>query len=1251
MRRGPRAAGARVDVTVDGSGINKGLVDAFDDSTKDVEKSGEEHGDKYSVKFSDRFRKKLDKMQGEVSKRLEKQLMETGESAGDKAGDRMGRTMIRRLTTRFRTSGGQVGDALGKSILEAVQDVEVSVGTMLDGLENRVNSVSGNARRGGSRLFPPRSPDDQLWLVAHQMDKKIDADRLKAQEKLAQAYIDMLETAHRLNKKFDADRAASQEKTARAQVKMLETAHRMNQKFDADRVKEQEKAIRDQEKADRDRVKMLETAHRLNAKFDADRLKVIANENRLRQKALRDFGNATARMFGKGSRNNALNLLGSTIGGILNVSNRLVKSMSSLGGGGGGAPGLDGIGKAFSGIAASAPAAAAGVLAVVAAMSIMVSVGSALLALLTALTSTLVSGVTAALVVTGGAIAAVAAAAGLLTAAFMSMDDAQKKLLKDSFRPLRAEMVGLGQLMIKDMVPAFGIWSKNLQEALLLAEPVARVMGGAFAEAGKILTSSLSGPGFQRFAQALTVYLPGIVTKLSGALGGFLNGLMGTFAALMPFVDRFAGYLERVANRWSTWANSAQGQNAIVDFTTRAVTSLLSLWNFVREFTGFLVDVLFSPAAQNTGNSMFDSLANSFEGFRRKISDGSLERWFNDAIKFGGDLKEAFKGLSAVIGALYSSGVLTGVGTALRFVGEMFNFVADALRPLIKVIGVAAPYSVWLLIGPLKILMEALKFVGQFAQWAFDKAKLFNNLTGNIPLLGPLGSLVDVLNKVENAAGRAISKLARLANVKTGVTGVGSKISPQSPTLNIGAGASQGASQIGTSLPSSSLQDLISSGNTALGNTSSGSGGGGGGAYQNPYAGLANSILANGRKDAVNIKKVLATVNKLVAAGIAEAAKSADAAAVRNNLSNMAKEIRDAGKAAVAKARSAVQSAASELAGASNPKAANAALARLRKAQSQLAKVLAVQKKLNAQASFVAGQKSIRWDAVTKIVDGVRVQNVTLAEYAAARQRVAKLIDKANEELANAIDMRNDYNASVTQATKDFGSILTTQARTLNGVAQALTAGDIITNLEGRLEKIRKFQENLRLLVAMGISDSAYKQLVDAGVEQGGAFADAIIAGGQGAVSQINDLLSQIDLEAGSLGNAASQTLYQSGINVAQGIVDGLKKWDAQLKAASEKLGAQIAASIKKGLTTDPKKPAKPTGGKAGSLTHEVSVGSGGAVQYGTWTSGPAVTTPRAVATPVSSPRLVIENLTVSTPTSDPHAVAMETINELFARL
>src|SRR5690606_18139298 len=114
--------------------------------------------------------------------------------------------------------------------------------------------------------------------------------------------------------------------------------------------------------------------------------------------------------------------------------------------------------------------------------------------------------------------------------------------------------------------------------------------------------------GFRNFTTALATYLPGIVINLSKAFGGFMNGLTGMFAAIMPHVLRFAQYLKDVGTRFSEWANSAKGQNSIVEFADKALAALKSVWGFTKELGGLFKDLLFNADTQNAGNNMFDGM-------------------------------------------------------------------------------------------------------------------------------------------------------------------------------------------------------------------------------------------------------------------------------------------------------------------------------------------------------------------------------------------------------------------------------------------------------------------------------------------------------------------------------------------------------------------------------------------------------------------------------------------------------------------
>lgn len=926
------------------------------------------------------------------------------------------------------------------------------------------------------------------------------------------------------------------------------------------------------------------------------------------------------RLFGAGSRNNFLNLFGKTIGSVVSLTQKGVGLVGKFADGFknasdnasllqkvmGGFGGVGSISATLQGLARSGPAALVIIGAVTLALAAMASVASALIAIVTALASTITSALVGAAAVGAGALMAMVAAGGLLTAAFMSMTNAQKEALSSAFQPLKAEMVGIGQLVLRDMIPAFATWSANLQRALLLLAPVASVMGEAFARAGNILTAAFSGPGFQAMATALGTYLPSIVTRLSTALGGFLNGVAGLFAAIMPMVNRFAGYLADVATRFSAWANSARGRNAIVDFVNRAVASLQSLWGFTRQVFGFISDVLFSRQAQNAGNSIFDSAARAFKGFRdavaRAIANGDLQRWFDDGIKLGAALWEVVVSLYKLFVSLSNSGVLDAIASGISGVANAFDFAAALARPLVDALGFVA--------GAFEVVSNAL---GNYLGMTDD-------------VIGASSAMVTSINAAAGAAAGALATTFKL---------------PKMPKFDLG--------------------ELLGLGNYALDNTYESSGGympDPTKTYNNPYTQWAQQFIDSGPSMAAQIRQAVKQVARQFNRALKDAADAIGVGEARSIITSAIQSARDTAQSMVDAARSALSSAAQSLASAGSAKEAARALAEVRRMQEALRNAIKAQDRIEKAMSRFGNQRKVTNKFVDRLLEGDSVRRATLADYAKAREKLAARIDRANQKLADAIAMRKEYRAAVVESVKSFGSLLTAQAKTIDGVEQALTAGDIVDNLEDRLAKVRAFQANLQKLLALGLSRDAYKQLLDAGVESGSAYAEALLAGGQGAVAEVNDLVDEIGTVGESLGKEASNYLYNAGIEAAKGIVKGLESLDEWLGEWADWLGKTIANALQRALngTGGGGKGGKGGGGKGGggggkgrSAAEDVAARAASGVAVSAEVARYAASRGQSVSgngAPVND-----IDVTIVTPTSDPHAVAMEAVNEIVGRL
>ena len=1013
----------------------------------------------------------------------------------------------------------------------------------------------------------------------------------------------------------------------------------------------------------------------------------------------RTFGRSLGRMFGLGSRNNILNLFGRTVGNMAGIMKTTTNAASSMfktfldgaQSAGEAAGAMQKMGAGFAavgarlgtmvgGLVASGPAilialavAAAALTAVLVTLSTVIS---ALIAVLSALVGTILSALVGALAVGGGAILALVAAAGLLVAAFTSITEAQRKVLAGSFAPLKEQLTGIGQDIFKEFVEpmrigtteaeksrsAIQIWAENLSTAIHQLAPLAPVMGRAFAEAGNTLTKSLSGNGIKLLMDSLVKHLPSITKSMSSALGGFMNGLTAMFAAIMPQVRQFAGYLDRTAQSFATWASSAKGQNSIKDFVDRAVESLKSFWGLLKGVGGLIKDVFFSKEAQDSGNQMFKGMTNSIKDLRDFIKkakkDGSFKKWMDEAKDFADAVGDATKEVTLLLAAMASSKTLktwTAVLDGAVWVSKQFRKALEAAKKF----G----------ISPFKIAISAL--AGPFAP-------LIAVISSTISMIGKLGDAWSRL-KSSISGGLGTPKLPSVGGGGGGGQSWGPSTKPSKLKIGASSSAIKGGS-VALRLAPKSPDDYQAQGKAALKETyeshggylkdpkGSGSGGGGGKKgkkakkYRNPYLKEAASIIAGLPVVESDVRNALREYGKDTKALLDGVAKETSGEGAASSIQSSIATMRDSAGDLIRNKQEDLRSAALSLQSAGSKAAAKKALQEVRSAQASLAAAQDHQRRLNLATAMLAAHQTITLASVDALVAGASAQNSTLAEIAAARGVIADKINDATTKLTSAQDTMKSYGESLVESTKSFATIIGVQARMIDGVQAALTSSDINQSVRDRLEKAKNFQLELRQLASMGLSDDAYKQIVDAGVEQGGETARALIAGGLGAIQELNDLMAQLDTVGKGIGSDASTRLYQAGVDAAQGLLDGLKSQETALAAAAKKIADSLVAAVNQtlgiaspsrvmmesmknvgdGIVMGLASQAGRVSRAAGSLSGMIAVSPEVAAHAARMNESPVVSR--------NDPPKEF-NLTVVTPTEDPYAVVMETMNELTGRL
>ena len=112
----------------------------------------------------------------------------------------------------------------------------------------------------------------------------------------------------------------------------------------------------------------------------------------------------------------------------------------------------------------------------------------------------------------------------------------------------------------------------------------------------------------------------------------------------------------------------------------------------------------------------------------------------------------------------------------------------------------------------------------------------------------------------------------------------------------------------------------------------------------------------------------------------------------------------------------------------------------------------------------------------------------------------------------------------------------------------------------------------------LGLSGDLYQQILDSGNVE---FAKSVLAGGSATVKELNDLAASANSTALKLGEDAGDMLYGKGIEVAQGVYDGLVAKEAQMRALMASIAAEFAAKISAVIAADTTQGAdKTTGAK-----------------------------------------------------------------------
>lgn len=172
------------------------------------------------------------------------------------------------------------------------------------------------------------------------------------------------------------------------------------------------------------------------------------------------------------------------------------------------------------------------------------------------------------------------------------------------------------------------------------------------------------------------------------------------------------------------------------------------------------------------------------------------------------------------------------------------------------------------------------------------------------------------------------------------------------------------------------------------------------------------------------------------------------------------------------------------------------------------------------------------------------------------RDTIRKDLQKAEADLQEITRKRDDLEKKLADSIRGF----------FKPSGKIGSADEYITGLKQRVDATKKYMADVAALQKRGLARGTIDQILEMGVESGGALAAALVNASDAQLQQVNALTSESETLATTFGKTQADIMYASGVTSAQKLVDGLTK---QLGDKEKEIAAVVTQiqSLFSGLT------------------------------------------------------------------------------------
>lgn len=733
---------AYVRIIASGDDLDKSIRDQFDDAEDEIEKAGRRASATYVEGFESGMKSAPNKktMNDSIRDTLVK-----GDVARAYFVSNGWKSFRRSMEKEFKEVGLLAADNLEKGVLAGKFDLDSLFSFSGKDGAVLVKDLRSNLAAAAQQLNAEQKKINlEMLSEAAAMNRVFNLQQSKA-------FSDLYAEAIRLNKKFNADTMALRmdrdrdfEQSIAAQAAVLEEAYDLNVEYNKNvkRLQEQrdidfERSVKDQQRlmaslgdtydeivADTERLEKGEktlfgTRRQLVAALGQYRTEMaraggatkdwevdMTNLNRRLRRSnptidrttisIGKFADGVGKAFGRGARNNAINLFGSMARGMVNLLSlgpRLIGFFASIANsakiafdetfrvtGSVFRSSLAGVTAVLEtgGVAIAGLAVAVGALVLVAGPLVAIMLG--LVGAATALASSLGFALVAALGAVAGLILPLVAGIGVAIAAFKGLDDQAKKALKADFKPVTKELQGLAEAASKILFKDMGPQAEQLRDALSGLQPITEAIAGALRSVFDSFVDGIASPGFQYFVDHMTKFIPDAIESIGEIMKNTFGGIGGLLLGLKPITREFLEWLEGVTQEFSEWANSKKGRQEIREFFDRAAESAKAFGGFVEDAWGFVKQLL--NDSKDTGDSIWTTIGDQLAKWDQFLKDNpdAVGDFFREAEETATQVGRMIEQIAGLIDLLDSPRSRNIGQTIIGLIGGAMTLLGAAIQ-------------------------------------------------------------------------------------------------------------------------------------------------------------------------------------------------------------------------------------------------------------------------------------------------------------------------------------------------------------------------------------------------------------------------------------------------------------------------------------------------------------------------------------------------------------------------------------------